>query len=387
MRPDRLRRMCDREHLKPPVALTSLANGRRRVRVAHRGWPCDWSVVRAALRSSQRGARAPSASGAPGSLQVREPRARSRPTAERPDRRRRRPRARAHREHQRGGVVGARRDVHPRDRALLQRHRVFPGRVPVLARGPEFLLQGHGRVRGSRGDPAPAEGRRARVSDESPLQRGLRAGELRARGAGRALVRGRRVGAGVSPRAALQGIRRVLRPTQIPRAALPRGARAIRAAHHATGRDAGHLSGGWTHPRRKAAFSQDRAARLRARHCSRARVSRPDVRGSGGGQLRPGAGGSLAPPRAREDRGAAPAAAPQPARRRPPLPYMEREPAGDRTMEALRPRRRGRRQAHAARALVPPRVRTCSSCPVRSGSPGCRRCRTTSWASSVSWCR
>ena len=60
------------------------------------------------------------------------------------------------------------------------------------------------------------------------------------------------MGARLSARAHLQGVRLVFRAAQISRAAVPRGARALRAAHHPRRRDAGDFPRGRTDARRKA---------------------------------------------------------------------------------------------------------------------------------------
>ena len=203
-----------------------------------------------------------------------------------------------------------------------------------------------------------------RLPHQSPVERRLRARELRARRSGRDLVRGGRVGACVSARAHLQGVRLVLRATAISRAALPRGARALRAAHHARGRDAGNLPRGRTHSRRTPQAAQDRAARLRprdrarSRHIARACASCRSPSTTIGCSR---TGRCCASWRRRE--GASASVATRAVRRGSHDTLVERGPPGRAAMEAIRTRG-GRRSARRFRSTPGSRATpTCSSCP------------------------
>ena len=142
-----------------------------------------------------------------------------------------------------------RRGLHRRDRAILRRRRVHP--AGYRAAGWLLDLFYKVTVDHETGETLPADAVAVylinhRSNADYVLVSYALAGQVAH------LVRGGRVGARVSARAHLQGVRLVLRAAPISRAALPRGARAIRAAHHARGRDAGDLPRGRPHARRHA---------------------------------------------------------------------------------------------------------------------------------------
>ena len=208
--------------------------------------------------------------------------------------RRRGARARRRDGNDRGRCLEARRRVRPRDRAVLQRRRVLPVGYRLAERVLNLFYKVTVEYEDARALAELPRDSVRRLPDEPPLERRLRARQLRARRPGRDLVRGRRMGARVSARVHVQGVRVVLRAAEISRAAVPRGARALRAAHHARGRDAGNLSRGRPHARRPPQVAEDRTARLRARHRARRAVSLAHLHRAGGGELRPRARGPLA---------------------------------------------------------------------------------------------
>jgi glycerol-3-phosphate O-acyltransferase len=118
---------------------------------------------------------------------------------------------------------------------------------------------------------AGAAGGDGDLRDEPPQQHGLRPRRLPRRHRDRALLRGRRVGAGVAPADAGPLARRLLRPPALRRPSLPHGARALRGRWPVeSGVTAGDLPGRGVVARRSAPPAEDRPRRLHP-----ARLRRP----------------------------------------------------------------------------------------------------------------
>ena len=193
--------------------------------------------------------------------------------------------------HRRAGLPGPGRALHRRDRALLQRPVVLQGRIQHRPRAGEPALPGVLRVSGPRGARPHSAPRHSRLPHEPPLQRRLRGGGVCPGPRGEHQLRSGRVGARVAARIRVQVVRGLLHQARIPGAAVPRGAGALRAAHHPQRGHAGDLPRGRVVARRSVPPRQDRAARPRGPVAVRPGPGTGHLAGARGAQLRPGAGG------------------------------------------------------------------------------------------------
>ena len=138
--------------------------------------------------------------------------------------------------------VSKNRNLCPRDRARVQRLPLFPHRLLARpARGAAALPRAH-RLRRFRRAGAHRPGRHRGVRDEPPLEHGLCARRLSRRRPGRAVLRGRRVGADLAAVGADPRDGRLLRAPQFARRALPPGAGALHRDGDRSRRAAGGVS-------------------------------------------------------------------------------------------------------------------------------------------------
>ena len=195
---------------------------------------------------------------------------------------------------------GPRRRVRPRNRSAVQR--ATPSSAGLSLRAPrgDDPVSGARGVRG-RSDPRRDPGRRQRrVRHQPPQQHGLRARGVPGRGARRAELCGRRMGARLAARHAHPIAWGVLRAARLAEPSLSQGARAVRAARRRPRRHAGPVPRRRAVARRPAAAAEAGTVVLCEPFHVALGAAGPDLR-PGRAQLRSRAGGShpAAGPRSR----------------------------------------------------------------------------------------